>query len=198
MSPQSSTIAYHPERLRDVGEIELIRRLCGDLPRHPELLVGPGDDCAVARPAGAETWDWLLKSDPVIEGVHFTAGDDPAAVGHKALGRVLSDIAAMGGEPLWININLSAPPNTPVTRITQMYDGIKALARRHGAGIAGGDISAAPHLALHVFGVGRVPRGPCSVPARGPGTTSASPCPSAATAQASTCILNRVWQPDNS
>ncbi len=159
MSPQFSSIAYHPQRLRDVGEHEMLRGLCGDLPKHPELLVGPGDDCAVVRPDGAAGWDWLLKSDPVIEGVHFGPGDQPAAVGHKALGRVLSDIAAMGGEPLWININLAAPPNTPVTRITGLYDGIKALARRHGAGIAGGDISAAPHLALHIFGVGRVPHG---------------------------------------
>lgn len=159
MSPQFSYPPYQPERLRDVGENELLRRLCGDLPGHPELLVGPGDDCAVVRPTGTETWDWLLKSDPAIEGVHFTSADNPAAVGHKALGRVLSDIAAMGGEPLWINVNLAAPPDTPARRITELYDGIKALARRHGAGIAGGDISAGPHTALHVFGVGRVPRG---------------------------------------
>lgn len=160
MSPKFSSLSYPPPAcLRDFGENELLRHLCGDLPSQPELLVGPGDDCAVVRPAGAADWDWLLKSDPVIEGVHFTAGDNAAAVGHKALGRVMSDMAAMGGEPLWININLAAPPDTPLTRITELYEGIKKLARRHGAGIAGGDISAAPHLALHVFGVGRVPRG---------------------------------------
>jgi thiamine-monophosphate kinase len=141
------------------GERELLLRLCDDLPGRSDLQVGPGDDCAVVRPAGVEDWDWLLKSDPVIEKVHFTPKDNPADVGHKAVGRVLSDIAAMGGEPLWININLTAPANTPFTKIETLYKGIKAITRQYGVGVAGGDVSSAPHLAVHVFGVGRVPRG---------------------------------------
>ncbi|MCA1809525.1 MAG: thiamine-monophosphate kinase [Kiritimatiellia bacterium] len=143
----------------ELGELALIGLLCRDLPTAPDVIVGPGDDCAVVRPAENTGCDWLLKSDPVIENVHFMREDDAVAVGHKALGRVLSDIAAMGGRPRWINVNLTAPADVPVRRLTGFYQGINDLARRCCCAVAGGDLSVAPHTALHVFGVGSVPRG---------------------------------------
>ena len=86
--------------LAATGEVEAIRRLTRLLPKGgADVRVGIGDDCAVVRPGRTAAWDWLLKSDPVIEGVHFTAGTPGQWVGHKAIGRVLSDLAAMGGEP---------------------------------------------------------------------------------------------------
>jgi thiamine-monophosphate kinase len=72
---------------------------------------------------------------------------------------VLSDLAAMGGEPRWALINLVAPPSTPVRRLEAVYRGAAALARAAGLAIVGGDTSAGPGLELHVFAVGRVPRG---------------------------------------
>jgi len=122
-------------------------------------MVGPGDDCAVVRPAADARYDYLLKSDPVIEGVHFTPAAPGAAVGHKALGRMLSDIAAMGGEPLWALINLVAPAATSVARVTGIYSGLSRLARRWRVAIVGGDVTSGPRLEAHIFGVGRVPRG---------------------------------------
>jgi thiamine-monophosphate kinase len=123
------------------------------------VVAGIGDDCAVVRAGHGARFDWLLKSDPVIEGVHFTPQAKPEAVGHKAIGRVLSDLAAMGGEPLWILIDLVAPAGTPVSRLERIYRGAARLARRHGVAIVGGDTARGPTLELHVFAVGRVPRG---------------------------------------
>lgn len=145
--------------LADIHETALITELCRDLPSQKEVMVGPGDDCAVVRPLNNSDWDWLLKSDPLIENVHFSPDAPPRAIGHKALARVFSDIAAMGGEPLWININLTAPPATPLEKIKDIYTGLKALAARYQAGITGGDVSSGTALALHVFCVGRVPQG---------------------------------------
>lgn len=126
-------------------------------PSRADVVTGIGDDCAVVRVGGA--CDLLLKSDPVVEGVHF-APDAPAeGIGHKAVGRVLSDLAAMGGEPLWILIDLVAPAKTTTGRIKAAYRGAARLARSHGAAIVGGDTSRGPVLELHVFAVGRVPRG---------------------------------------
>ncbi len=123
------------------------------------MVAGIGDDCAVVRPGRRDPFDLLLKSDPVIEGVHFAATAPAEAVGHKALGRVLSDMAAMGGEPMWALIDLVAPASVPVKRLEGIYRGISRLARRHGVAIVGGDTSRGKTLELHVFAVGRVARG---------------------------------------
>ncbi len=143
----------------DIGEVGLIERLGRLVPGRRDVVVGIGDDCAVVRGGKGDRYDWLLKSDPVIEGVHFAADTKGEWVGHKAVGRVLSDIAAMGGEPLWLLIDLVAPAGMSCGRIEAVYRGAAALARRHGVAIIGGDTARGPVLELHVFGVGRVPRG---------------------------------------
>jgi len=142
-----------------LGERAIICRLVQALPERADVVAGPGDDCAVVRPVDAGRYDYLLKSDPVIEGVHFTRSTPATSVGHKALARVLSDIAAMGGEPLWALVNLVAPPVTSVARLTGIYSGLNRLARRWRVAIVGGDVTRGPRLEAHVFGVGRVPRG---------------------------------------
>lgn len=143
----------------NTGEQALIRRLTRRLPRDASVVAGAGDDCAVVRPADTGVEDWLLTTDPVIAGVHF-APDAPAeAVGHKAVGRVLSDIAAMGGVPRWLLIDLVLTPECPVAWVDAVYAGALALAARHGAVIVGGDTARGAAIELHVFGVGAVPRG---------------------------------------
>lgn len=146
------------QTLGDIGELSAIERITKALPGRQDVAVGAGDDCAVVRP-GSATEDLVLTSDPVVEGVHFTSGDAPEAVGHKALGRVLSDIAAMGAEPRWALIDVVAPSATPVDRLDALYAGIGALATTCGMAIVGGDVAEGPCLELHVFGVGAVPCG---------------------------------------
>lgn len=145
------------ERLNEMGERAWIRRLAGRLPGRPDVIVGVGDDTAVVRGGGGV--DLLLTSDGVEEGRHFRAEDDPRAIGHKAVARVLSDLAAMGAEPLWALIDLVAPGALPVATIEALYDGAIGVAGAHGLAIVGGDTTEGGRLALHVFGVGRVPAG---------------------------------------
>ena len=145
--------------LEQMGELEILSRLTRRLPGRGDVIVGAGDDCAVVRPPARKPGDLLLKSDPVVEGVHFKPDTPARDVGRKALARVLSDIAAMGGTPLWVLVNLVAPGNTPWARVEGIRRGFARLARRHGVAWAGGDISAGPVLELHVFCVGRAPRG---------------------------------------
>lgn len=143
--------------LGELGEREVIHRLArlvGSVPSG----VGIGDDCAVL-PFGDSDWDLVLTTDPLIEGRHFRPEDEPERVGHKAVGRVLSDLAAMGAEPLWLLIDVVAPPAFPVARLETAYRGAVALAGRFGAAIVGGDTASGPAFELHVFGIGRVPRG---------------------------------------
>lgn len=81
--------------IRQTGEDALVARLLPLMPSNAFLVTGPGDDCAVARSSGNR--QLLLKTDCVVEGMHFLPGTDPELIGRKALARAVSDIAAMGG-----------------------------------------------------------------------------------------------------
>jgi len=144
--------------MRAFGEREAIARLSARLHGGESVLTGIGDDCAVVAIAGS-AFDWLLTTDPVVESVHFLPDAAPEGVGHKAAGRVLSDIAACGGAPLWVLFNVVAPPDYPMTHLERIYDGADGLCARFGAAIIGGDLSRGERLELHAFAVGRVPRG---------------------------------------
>ena len=142
--------------LGDLGEEALIRRLAGLVPPLKGLGLGIGDDAAVV-PGG--NVDLLLTSDAVIEGRHFTQAADPEAIGHKAMARTLSDVAAMGGKPRWALVDLVAPPTTPLARCEAIYRGLARSADLLGVTVVGGDTAEGDVLALHVFAVGEVPCG---------------------------------------
>lgn len=98
-----------------MNEFELIRVLTRGLPSSPSVAVGPGDDCAVLD-VGIPDRQLLLKTDAVVEGIHFTQDAAPEQIGHKALARALSDIAAMGGTPTAALVTLGPCPATSVPR----------------------------------------------------------------------------------
>ena len=85
--------------LDQLGEDALVARLV-EIAGGGELLVGPGDDCAVVDRGGKGPLQ-LLKTDAIVERVHFEPGAPAGAIGWKAVARVFSDIAAMGGERCW-------------------------------------------------------------------------------------------------
>ena len=145
--------------LSSIGELPLIARIRGRLAPCQDVVTGVGDDCAVVRLTPDAEEDIVLKSDPVICGHHFLQDASPELVGHKALGRVLSDIASMGAQPRWILVDLVAPEDTSVDYIDAAYSGMMALAKEHGCAIIGGDTCKGEILELHVFGCGTLPRG---------------------------------------
>ncbi len=144
-----------------MNEFELIRRLTHDLPRHPRVVVGAGDDCAVLDLGLPDRWV-LFKTDAVVEGVHFDADALPEQIGHKALARCLSDVAAMGGEASSALITLGLPTAFDVARIEGVYRGLNALAARHGVAIVGGETTTNPErLLLSVSLLGSVEKTRC-------------------------------------
>jgi thiamine-monophosphate kinase len=136
--------------MRDMGEHAVIAALTAN-------LNAAGDDCAVL-PLDHE-YDLVLTSDPLIQHVHFTAEAAPEQIGHKAVCRVLSDFAAMGAEPQYLLINLVAPPEQDFQTLEKIYAEFSRLWKLYGAEVVGGDLAQGPVLELHVFGVGRVPKG---------------------------------------
>jgi thiamine-monophosphate kinase len=143
----------------EIGEDELISRLCEGLPSSGDLVVGPGDDCAVV--GGGEELT-LLKTDAVVEGVHYLATEDPGRVGWKAVARVLSDFAAMGGEPRELLVTLALPGTTTVEWVEGLYAGMSRCLAIHGGVIAGGETTSLPAgapVVISVAGRGVVERG---------------------------------------
>jgi thiamine-monophosphate kinase len=142
-----------------VDEAELIARIEKTLARRGlatgnGVVTGIGDDCAVFRPRSGD--DLLFTTDQMHQDRHFTAATPARHVGHTALARSLSDIAAMGGRPLFAIVALAS--NDPAW-IDQFYVGLLALAEKHRVILAGGDLSSTPTPSCDVMVCGAVPRG---------------------------------------
>jgi thiamine-monophosphate kinase len=136
--------------LKQIGEHAAIAALTKN-------LKAVGDDCAVL-PLDAH-WDLVLTTDPLISGVHFTLGTPPEQIGWKAAARVLSDFAAMGADPQYLLINLVAPPEQDFQTLEKIYAGVSKVWKLFDVDLVGGDLAQGTTLELHVFGVGRVPKG---------------------------------------
>ncbi|HEV7925516.1 MAG TPA: thiamine-phosphate kinase [Verrucomicrobiae bacterium] len=144
-----------------MNELELISRLTRSLPANDSVIVGAGDDCAVLD-CGQPGRYLLFKTDAVVEGVHFTSKATPEQIGHKAIGRCLSDIAAMAGRPLAALITLALPDTFSPAFVERIYVGINTLAQRHGVAIAGGETTRNPErLLLSIAMVGEAVREKC-------------------------------------
>jgi thiamine-monophosphate kinase len=145
------------KRLRDLGEDALIARLLRGFPGGEKLTVGPGDDCAVVDPGRSPLR--LLKTDAIVEGVHFLPDTPAEKVGWKSIARVLSDFAAMGGVPEHLLVTVAVDPEKPVAWMDGLYRGIRKCLATHGGVLAGGETSRLPSGAMiSVAGEGCVER----------------------------------------
>jgi len=126
----------------------------------PRGLAGDyGNDAAVLARSLERA---ALCTDQVIEGVHYEPGTAGAAVGRKAAGRVLSDLAASGARPRALLLALALGPGVDERWVRALVQGVQRAGREHGAELVGGDLSSAPAgVHVTVSGVGdSVPRRP--------------------------------------
>jgi len=145
--------------LADIGEDALIVRLVSLAPT-ARVGEGPGDDCAVVDEGGENLR--LLKTDALVEGVHFLREADPKEVGWKAVARVMSDFAAMGGVGDRFLVTLALPGSMEIAWIEDFYRGMGKCLVRFGALLAGGETCRVPEGSAAVISVaatGSVERG---------------------------------------
>jgi len=148
-------------RIDELGEFALIARLTAGLPTREDVALGVGDDAALLDLSGFAADSLLVATcDAQVEGLHFTLGvASPEEIGHKALAVNLSDLAAMGAEPLWVLISLLLPRALDVATLDGVYAGLRSLAARYSVALVGGNVSATDGpLAIDVTALGRVPR----------------------------------------
>ncbi len=148
-------------KLAHYGEDRLVAEITRRLAIGQDVRVGAGDDCAVIGRPRAARW-LLLKTDAVVEGVHFLPTADLRRVGWKALCRALSDIAAMGGEPRHALVTLAISPERKVADVQALYAGLRKAARKFGVSIVGGETARSPGpMFLSVTLTGEVERTRC-------------------------------------
>lgn len=139
------------------SEDALIRTLTKNLTIKPEIITGVGDDCAVIAKTPEE--HTLLKTDTIVESVHFLPEEDPQRVGWKAAARVISDFAAMGGQPEALLVTIILPPETELAWVEHLYIGLNAAATAFDCSIVGGETSStatgAPKV-ISISGTGTV------------------------------------------
>ena len=132
--------------------IEHIRQLAGG--GAAGLLLGIGDDCAVIE-KNSET-AWLLTMDTLIESVHFRRDwHPPELLGRKTVAVNVSDIAAMGGRPLFALLSLGLPADFSQDWVKQFSQGLAEACREYGCLLIGGDTVCSPErisLTLTVIG----------------------------------------------
>ena len=111
-------------------------------PHNFRLLVDAGDDTA-AWLCGQGTQ--LFTTDTAVEGVHFNrATTSWRDVGWKIAAANVSDIAAMGGLPLYAVVTLGLPLDTDIEEVKSLYQGMMEFGNKHGVAIVGGDIVRSP------------------------------------------------------
>jgi thiamine-monophosphate kinase len=142
------------------SETELLEMISLQLPKPSfDVLTAIGDDCAVIRPSFSKGSLELLKTDALVEGVHFAKGTPWSKVGWKALCRPISDIAAMGGAPLHALITVASSPLWRSSEWSALYRGIGKAAREFGVSVVGGETVRSPGpLFLSVTLTGNVPK----------------------------------------
>ncbi len=141
--------------LDDLGEDGVVARLTGLLEPTGTVIAGAGDDCAVVR-GPRKGWVSVLKTDVVIEGVHFLRDEKPRHVGRKAIARVISDFAAMGAVPRHALVTVVCPGTVGVPRLEGIYRGMQAMAGNFGVAIVGGELSRGAALMISVAMEGEV------------------------------------------
>ncbi|SRR5579862_3725305 len=154
-------------KLASLGEDAIVARLTRGIAPGAGVRIGIGDDCAVVGGKRDAVWR-LLKTDALVEGIHFLPDSPAPWIGWKAMARPVSDMAAMGGLPEYALVTIAIAPEAEMKRLQGIYSGIKRAARRFGVKVAGGEMSRSPGpLFLSIALTGTVERERCVTRAGG-------------------------------
>ncbi len=143
-------------KLSDLGEFGLIDRIKNLVTIDSKnILIGIDDDAAAVQTSPDKIL--LATTDALIEGVHFDLNYfNFYQLGWRALSANLSDIAAMGGQPLYVLVSLGLPSHLDAESVLDLYRGMKALGDEFQTAIIGGDTTQSPDrvfISITILGV---------------------------------------------
>lgn len=136
--------------VQDLGEAALLTHLKQYCP--PEAI---GDDGALLLVAEGKSA--VVTTDLLVDAVHFSdRTTTPFDVGWRATAANLSDLAAMGAEPIGITIALGLPGSTLLEWIDGFYQGVAACLQGFGGVILGGDLCRSSTLTVSITALGQL------------------------------------------
>ena len=144
--------------LRELGERAAIARLREVLGATDDLGLGE-DDCAVVPLGGDQLL--LASTDILIGPTHLLPGTPPELYGSFCVEIAISDVAAMGGQPLGVLTAMAMPPDTDMDWLERVSEGMQGAARSHDATVLGGDTKSSPAPTVAVTAMGTVDRDRC-------------------------------------
>ncbi len=130
------------------SEREIIEKLKKAFPKG-KAEIGIGDDAAVYQ-------NLVFTTDLLVEDSHFKREHPPFYLGRKSVNVNLSDVAAMGGEPLFVLMSLSLPPDLTDKWLDELMDGVKDACEKGNCTLIGGDISRSEKIFISVTAIGQV------------------------------------------
>jgi thiamine-monophosphate kinase len=140
------------------SETSLVQDFLAPLATGEAGAYGLLDDCAALTPKPG--MDWVVKTDPVIAGVHFFANDKPGDIAWKALAVNVSDLAAKAAIPRAYLLALSFPSAPEREWMAAFADGLRAAQTAFGCHLVGGDTDKTTGpLSIGVTVFGEVPSG---------------------------------------
>ena len=123
----------------------------------PQALGLLDDVALIDGPPGEQ---YVLKTDAIVEGVHFLPDDPPAQVAQKLLRVNLSDLAAKGATPFGYLLTTALPAARDEAWLEAFAAGLAADQKTYGIGLLGGDSVATPGpVTLSVAAIGRIAAG---------------------------------------
>ena len=143
-------------KVSEIGEFGLISRLADFIKiaidkrwaSWRQLTIGIGDDAAVWKPRNPYQ---IATVDSLVENVHFSFKYTTwRELGWKSIAVNLSDIAAMGGVPMYALISLGLPEGTDVRNVDDLYGGMVEMTDRFAVSIIGGDTVSSPFVFVSV------------------------------------------------
>nr|WP_214484447.1 thiamine-phosphate kinase [Bacillus sp. SM2101] len=142
-----------------IDEFSLINKIKPQVVNQSSLIMGIGDDAALV--SSQDKFDQIICIDTMVEEVHFKRSTmKPYQIGFKALAANISDVAAMGGIPLYYLISIAIPKHWTEEDILVIYAGMNDLARNYDMDMIGGDtVSTNGPLVISVTVIGEVEKG---------------------------------------
>lgn len=147
--------------MKTFSELEFIKNIRDKIRNNDaNLIAGIGDDTAIISCSGEK--DLLFTCDLMTEGVHFSLDYfTPADIGWRSLAANLSDIASMGGRPLYFTLSIAVPPHLKKgSFLDEFLEGLLDCAKRYGVILIGGDTSSSKDtLFIDIAMIGETEKG---------------------------------------
>lgn len=140
-----------------MNEFDLIKKIKQPSYRQSSLIKGIGDDAAVFHSSNN---DIVTATDTFVDQIHFTSKTvNPWQLGYRALAANISDVAAMGADPLFYLVNIVIPKHITDSTVMDIFSGMERLASHYHLDLIGGDTVSGEQLMLSITIIGSVPPG---------------------------------------